>query len=535
MSIDGTLIADIRQLYGSCTTSLFFLVVGPKGSGKSTNLHAVVDGLLLTTPSTQVEQLEDDDDGQAVKMSAPEGERYRIFSLNYSTLMNHKETAVPDEPAGTLGKLHPYSIVVVDDLDLLWAVCELNGCLSRLQHVIRRALKSPKCAVVAASLSTSAVPSWLQEWRVPVVYELLGLTSASARRMIRTSSAPMFQALSEAVCNTVPLPSSRRMMLFNCCMTLHQARDGRAADGAAVQQMANTNARFLQHVQRCTAKESRRRPLYGLEKLQERLTTMISIHAATMTTPGGRLMTALPSTTGVLLHGPSGCGKTALVQAVRSSLPSVPFLVVQCTALFSKYLGESEEQLRAVYRRARASAPAVVVLDDIDVIAQSRGAMQGGAGDGGKGHADVTRRMLAGLLCELDGVVDNSGVLTIGLTNVPRILDGALLRQGRLETILAVPPLTYAAAEMICVAFFERFDGSVAERAERVHFISNRSVGCAVVSLQYFLRKIFEEAMITSQWSAALTTPPLPSQAVVDRLLFENCSMMPRVQYSGID
>lgn len=93
--------------------------------------------------------------------------------------------------------------------------------------------------------------------------------------------------------------------------------------------------------------------------------------------------------TGMLLHGASGCGKTALMRRLAQDCPCVSFIHVECTRLFSKYLGDSEERLRAVYRRARASRPAVVVLDAIDVIATSRGCAGGSRGSGSSGGAKV--------------------------------------------------------------------------------------------------------------------------------------------------
>ncbi|SDT75618.1 AAA family ATPase [Actinoplanes derwentensis] len=133
---------------------------------------------------------------------------------------------------------------------------------------------------------------------------------------------------------------------------------------------------------------------------------------------------------GVLLYGPPGCGKTYLVKAIAGT-GKANVLSVKGAELLSKWVGDSERAVRELFRRAREAAPTLVFLDEIDALAPARG--QGS--DGG-----VTDRVVAALLTELDGVEDLRNVVVIGATNRPDLIDPAMLRPGRLERLVFVPP-----------------------------------------------------------------------------------------------
>jgi transitional endoplasmic reticulum ATPase len=133
---------------------------------------------------------------------------------------------------------------------------------------------------------------------------------------------------------------------------------------------------------------------------------------------------------GVLLYGPPGCGKTFLVKAIAGT-GRANVLSVKGAELLSKWVGESERAVRELFRRAREAAPTLVFLDEVDALAPVRGQ----ATDGG-----TTDRVVAALLTELDGVEALRNVLVIGATNRPDLVDPALLRPGRLERLVYVPP-----------------------------------------------------------------------------------------------
>jgi SpoVK/Ycf46/Vps4 family AAA+-type ATPase len=137
---------------------------------------------------------------------------------------------------------------------------------------------------------------------------------------------------------------------------------------------------------------------------------------------------------GTLLYGPPGCSKTLLVRAVASE-SGLNFLSVKGPELFSKWVGESEKAVKALFSRARAAAPSVVFFDEIDALASDRG----GGGEGG-GGSSVGERVLNQLLAELDGFEPLEGVAVIAATNRPDLIDPALLRPGRFDRLLYVPP-----------------------------------------------------------------------------------------------
>ncbi|WP_018332384.1 AAA family ATPase [Actinomycetospora chiangmaiensis] len=133
---------------------------------------------------------------------------------------------------------------------------------------------------------------------------------------------------------------------------------------------------------------------------------------------------------GVLLYGPPGGGKTFLMRALAGT-GQLNVFVVKGAELLDKYVGESERAVRELFRRAADAAPALVFLDEVDALAPRRG---------GSSDAGVADRVVAALLTELDGATPLRDVVVLGATNRPELIDPALLRPGRLERQIYVPP-----------------------------------------------------------------------------------------------
>ncbi len=136
------------------------------------------------------------------------------------------------------------------------------------------------------------------------------------------------------------------------------------------------------------------------------------------------------SSMGILLYGPPGTGKTMLAKAIANE-SDANFITAKGSDLLSKWYGESEKHIAEVFKRARQVAPAIVFLDELDALAPIRGAAAG--------EPQVTERIVNQLLSELDGLEELRGVVVIGATNRPDIIDPALIRPGRFDELIIVP------------------------------------------------------------------------------------------------
>eukprot|EP01034_Spumella_vulgaris_P022298 gene22298-28414_t len=141
---------------------------------------------------------------------------------------------------------------------------------------------------------------------------------------------------------------------------------------------------------------------------------------------------------GVLLYGPPGCSKTLMAKALATE-SSMNFLAVKGPELLSKWLGESEKAIQTLFRRARAAAPSIIFFDEIDALAGKRGDTSSGVGD----------RVLSQLLTELDGIHGLKQVIVLAATNRPDMLDAALIRPGRIDRKIYVPPPDSLSREQI--------------------------------------------------------------------------------------
>jgi AAA family ATPase len=140
---------------------------------------------------------------------------------------------------------------------------------------------------------------------------------------------------------------------------------------------------------------------------------------------------------GILFYGPPGCSKTLTAKAIATS-SGLNFIAVKGAELTSMYVGESERAVREVFRKARAAAPSIIFFDEIDSIASERDSA------GTKGL-----NVLTTLLNEMDGIETLKGVLVLAATNKPEMLDPALLRPGRFDSLIYVAPPNEAARKEI--------------------------------------------------------------------------------------
>ncbi|MCX6699823.1 MAG: CDC48 family AAA ATPase [Methanomicrobiales archaeon] len=134
---------------------------------------------------------------------------------------------------------------------------------------------------------------------------------------------------------------------------------------------------------------------------------------------------------GILLFGPPGTGKTLLAKAVANE-SECNFISVKGPELLSKWVGESEKGVREIFRKARQASPSIIFFDEVDALVPKRGSFAG--------SSHVTESVVSQILTELDGLEELKDVTVIAATNRPDMIDPALLRPGRLERHIYVPP-----------------------------------------------------------------------------------------------
>jgi transitional endoplasmic reticulum ATPase len=134
---------------------------------------------------------------------------------------------------------------------------------------------------------------------------------------------------------------------------------------------------------------------------------------------------------GILLYGPPGCGKTLLAKAIATE-SEANFISVKGPEIFNKWVGESEKAIREIFRKARQAAPCIIFFDEIESVIPRKDLVDDSSG--------VTNRVSSQLLSEMDGVEELSDVIVIGATNRPDLIDPAVMRPGRLDRLIYVPP-----------------------------------------------------------------------------------------------
>ncbi|EDW09954.1 peroxisome assembly factor 2 isoform X2 [Drosophila mojavensis] len=167
----------------------------------------------------------------------------------------------------------------------------------------------------------------------------------------------------------------------------------------------------------------------GLSKLKDEIQSSIGLPLKHVHLMGKNLRRS-----GILLYGPPGTGKTLVAKAVATEC-NLSFLSVQGPELLNMYVGQSEQNVREVFTRARSAAPCVLFLDELDSLAPNRGV----AGDSG----GVMDRVVSQLLAEMDGMSSGDAtkpIFILAATNRPDLIDPALLRPGRFDKLFYVGP-----------------------------------------------------------------------------------------------
>ncbi len=169
---------------------------------------------------------------------------------------------------------------------------------------------------------------------------------------------------------------------------------------------------------------------------------------------------------GILLYGPPGTGKTLLAKAVAAETES-NFITIKGPEIFNKYVGESEKRVREIFDKARQVAPSIVFIDEIDSIASSRSRYEG---------SNATEQVVNQLLTELDGIEPLKNVVVIAATNRIDRIDPAILRAGRFDSIVFVPPPTIDERKAILKVYINKMPVK-GNKDELVDFLVSKTDG----------------------------------------------------------
>ena len=217
------------------------------------------------------------------------------------------------------------------------------------------------------------------------------------------------------------------LLLVGLFIFLLRRAQGAGGGGGVLGQFGRSRARLAEaSEQRVTFDD-----VAGIEEAKNELTEIVAFlkEPERFTKLGARMPR------GVLLAGPPGTGKTLLAKAIAGEA-GVPFFSISASEFIEAIVGVGASRVRDLFQQAKDAAPAIIFIDELDAIGRSR---SGGGGFTSGGH-DEREQTLNQILTEMDGFDTATGVVVLGATNRPEVLDAALLRPGRFDRRVAVQP-----------------------------------------------------------------------------------------------
>ncbi|KAG0375608.1 hypothetical protein BGX24_008872 [Mortierella sp. AD032] len=202
--------------------------------------------------------------------------------------------------------------------------------------------------------------------------------------------------------------------------------------------------------------------------------------------PGKYIDLGISPPRGVIVHGPPGVGKTMLCCALAEEL-GINFMLVESSQIRSKVVGESEHNIARMFAQAKANAPCILFIDQIDVLAPSRGSTNTSENSGD--------RIVTGLLTEMDGFFTGGGagksaqvdVLVLAATNRPEVIDSAILRPGRLDQIIHIPVPNQKTRQAILEGYMNKMPMRVT--SEETQLLSQATEGYSGADLENLCRE----------------------------------------------
>ncbi|HEY0636344.1 MAG TPA: AAA family ATPase [Pseudonocardiaceae bacterium] len=407
---------DLLRRLGSAP-KLGVLVSGPSGVGKTTLVRSVADSV----------------DAAVVELAGPSVaavEAAAASQLVHDAVARASASAAGGEPC----------VLLITDAEALLPASDRPPLATLVLDVLRAALGRPGLALVVTSSHPESVDPRLRDPDLVDRELSVPLPDGSVRRellavLLRDVPLAAGTDLGEVAERTpgfvaADLVALRREAAVRAALR-HQGGDGDGDPTVSVEDLLGA----LDVVRPISMSSSENLAVgtLTLDEVGDMVETKQALTEAVLWPlryPDSFARLGVDPPRGVLLYGPPGCGKTFLVRALAGS-GRLNVFSVKGAELLDKWVGESERAVRDLFRRAADAAPALVFLDEVDALAPRRGQ----SGDSGVGD-----RVVAALLTELDGVEPLREVVVLGATNRPDLIDPALLRPGRLERLVFVPP-----------------------------------------------------------------------------------------------
>jgi transitional endoplasmic reticulum ATPase len=228
---------------------------------------------------------------------------------------------------------------------------------------------------------------------------------------------------------------------------------------------------------------------------------------------------------GILLYGPPGCGKTMLAKAVATEAEA-NFISVKGPEIFNKWVGESEKAVREIFRKARQAAPCIIFFDEIESVVTRKDLIEDSSG--------VSSRVTSQILAEMDGIEELTDVIVIGATNRPDLLDPAILRPGRFDKLIYVPPPDEKSRHQILKIYTRRMplapDVSLKELAMRTEMCSGADLAalCREAAMNALRRNLDAEYVTRQDFEQALE---IVKPSITPQLLKEYEQMSEMIRY----
>lgn len=404
------------------------LLYGPPGTGKTSLVRAVVREsgahLIVISPHSV--------------LRAHAGESERILREAFAEAASHAQSGKP-------------SVVFIDEID---ALCprrdskrEQNVRLASQLFTLMDANKPsskvvPQVVVVASTNRVDAIdpalrragrfdaevevttPNEEERFQILKLYTRKVLLDPGVNLQVIAASCNGYVGADlEALCREAALSAVRRLSdvggnTGTPCLTMDDWKHAKSAVGPSITRGVTVEIPKVSW-----------EDVGGLRDLKKKLQQAVEWpikHSASFSRLG------ISPMRGILLHGPPGCSKTTLAKAAAHAAQA-SFFSLSGAELYSMYVGEGEALLRNTFQRARLAAPSIIFFDEADVVAGKRGGSS-------SNNTTVGERLLSTLLTEMDGLEEAKGILVLAATNRPHAIDAALMRPGRFDLVLYVPP-----------------------------------------------------------------------------------------------